>query len=127
MNGQLWQVTPTQVQGLIAADDATMRFARLSHPLLAGIYEDQVACVLGLVPSTLLADSAYLWLWIDLDVIDQHRVSFGRHAKRAIAGCLQLYHEIHGHCLEDHSIRWLRTLGAVFRDDGAFTIRKSAP
>jgi hypothetical protein len=82
-----------------------------------GTVDGKPACAWGLVPPTILSERAYLWL-ITTDLVDQHKFMFVRNSQRFIEDALKTYPTIVGHCVasETRSIRWLKWLGAVFRE-----------
>lgn len=92
--------------------DACLSFA--TH-LWVGRIEGKLTCAWGLVPPSLLADEAYLWLYSTPDVED-HKFLFVRYSQRVIEEMLRIYPTIVG--MTDasalDSIRWLKWLGAVF-------------
>lgn len=113
INHQIYRITPEQMEKLITVQDEDRRIARLSNPLLAGTYNGEVVCVMGLVPITMLSDKAYLWL-ITTDAVNEHKVAFGRAAHRFVLNMLRSYAQITGHCSSIQSIIWLTRLGAKF-------------
>lgn len=92
--------------------DACLGFA--TH-LWVGRINDKVVCAWGLVPPTLLADEAYLWLYSTPAVAD-HKFLFVRYSQRVIEEMLKLYPTIVGVTAigAGDSIRWLKWLGAKF-------------
>jgi hypothetical protein len=80
---------------------------------------------MGLIPQTLLADSAYLWM-IDTPAMAHHRVAFVFESKEFIANMLRIYPKIFGHCLQPGVRRWLRWLGAEV-DGDRFEILEPRP
>lgn len=80
-----------------------------------GLINKEIACVWGLVPPTILSDSAYLWL-LTTPVVDEHRFTFVRHSQMVIEGLFEQFPIITGHVLADHtrSKRWLKWLGVKF-------------
>lgn len=92
--------------------DACLGFA--TH-LWIGSIGGEVVCAWGLVPPTLLADEAYLWLYSTPAVAD-HKFLFVRYSQRVIEEMLKLYPNIVGvtDINASDSIRWLKWLGAKF-------------
>lgn len=80
-----------------------------------GYYDQLAVCAWGLVPPTLLSDSAYLWM-ITLEVPEGAEFLLVRHSQIEIRKMLKMYPLIVGHCEigAERSIRWLRWLGAKF-------------
>lgn len=93
-----------------------------------GKIDGEIACVFGLMPPSLLADSAYLWL-LTTEVVDANTFLFIRHSQRWIEENLKRYKLLRGHVLatNQQAKRWLRFLGArIFEPEGgrhAFEIR----
>lgn len=80
-----------------------------------GYVDDEVACMWGLIPPTLLSQTAYLWL-LTTDLVDAHRFLFVRHSQRWLEETLKVYPVIVGSvAIDNHSARkWLSWLGAQF-------------
>ena len=107
----------------------TMRkCVRRSAKIYYGEVNGQVACVWGLIPPTILSDSAYLWL-LTTDIVAENKFLFVRHSQRYVEEMLKEFPLIIGDCMLDNpqAVRWLRWLGAHFHDpvDGRlpFSIR----
>jgi hypothetical protein len=121
MKGQLYSITPEQMKKLGSWHEKDLEFARLSEPLLAGFYHEELHCVVGLIPTTLLADRAYLWL-ITTEVVQSCPTRLVWQSKWFIADMLQQYSMLYGYCFDAEPRRWLRWLGAEF-DGSMFTLR----
>lgn len=81
----------------------------------AGYVDDDLACLWGIVPPTLLSDRVYLWLVVN-ELVDDHKFVFIRHSQVEMKKMLDLYPTIIGHCDVRHkrSMEWLKWLGARF-------------
>lgn len=97
-------------------------FQKLDHLVLISEYvwvgkaNDEIVCAFGVIPPCLLANKAYLWS-ITTDKVDEHKFLFIRHSRMMIERIHREFPIIIGHArLDDHSIRWLRWLGAVFSE-----------
>lgn len=92
--------------------DACLGFA--TH-LWIGSVEEKLICAWGLVPPTLLADEAYLWLF-STPSVSEHKFVFVRYSQRVIEEMLKIYPKIVGVTAINakDSIRWLKWLGAKF-------------
>jgi len=94
-----------------------------------GKIDGEIACIFGLIPPTILSDSAYMWL-LTTDLVEEHTFMFVRHSQQWMEGALNRYKSIHGHVAIDNfkAKRWLRWLGARILDSEggsqAFEIRK---
>lgn len=120
MNGRLDFISVEQMDRLVPdlpQDEREImhRVALQCNPLLAGMYGPDLACIVGLVPTTLLSDTVYLWLYTT-PFVDRHKTSFGRWAKRLVAAMKMAYPMVTGHCLaaDERAQRWLGRLGAEF-------------
>lgn len=89
-------------------------FISLSSEVYTGMVDGEVACVWGLVPPSLLSESAHLWLWSN-DLCDKHPFLLVRHSQMAMKHMLQQYPEIVGYCdvRQKRSRQWLTWLGAT--------------
>ncbi len=89
-----------------------------------GFVDDELACVWGLIPPSLLSTTAYLWL-LTTDVVEDHKFLFVRHSQRWIEQALKTYPTIIGDAVagNDRGIRWLRWLGAEFGEPEGKRIR----
>lgn len=88
-------------------------FAAVSAYSFCGKIDGQVACIWGLVPPTILSDSAHLWMWSN-DLCDQHPFLLVRHSQVAVEKMLKMYPLIVGYCDQEQkrSRQWLTWLGA---------------
>jgi hypothetical protein len=117
---------------LNVGDDNVLRTClKISLYSYCGKVDGDIACVWGLAPPTLLSDQAYLWLWHNSDLVDQHKFLFVRHSQLMMEQMLKEFPTIVGHVKvgAEKSKRWLRWLGAEFSaGEGGmlrFKIRKS--
>lgn len=127
MNGVIYSITVEQMKSLISAAgglsldnnqmEALTRSAKNSNPLFAGMYGAELACIIGLVPPTLISSDAYIWM-LHTTVVDRHKVSFGRHAIRLVRNLRQRYSRIVGHCMvtDKSAIGWIKSFGATIFD-----------
>lgn len=96
----------------------------------AGLVDNKLVAMWGLIPPTLMSDTAYLWL-VTTKHLRGHQFLFIRHSQRAVEAMLEDYEEIVGHTLIENrpAQQWLRWLGAKFGDPihgvvYPFTIRR---
>src|SRR2546423_1138059 len=118
------------ISGLDDSERAIMCFyLRSSSDIWYADLDGEIACIWGLIPPTLLSQTAYIWLF-DTDLCAQHTFMLVRQSQIMMAQMLERYPIITGHCRigRDRSIAWLKWLGAEFGlPQGAaipFTIRK---
>lgn len=78
-----------------------------------GLVDGKLACVWGLIPPTLLSDSAYLWL-LTTPLVAEHKFLFVRHSQIHIQELLKTYPKIIGDVGNQQAKRWLEWLGAKF-------------
>ena len=82
-----------------------------SEDVQYGLVDGRVACVWGLIPPTLLSESAYLWL-LTTDIVAEHKFLFVRNAQIYVGDMLKRYPTLYGDVGDPRAIRWLRWLGA---------------
>ena len=102
------------------------RAVLVSSQTWVGYVDGAPACMWGLVPASLLSDTAYLWL-VTTDLVEEHQFLFVRHSQIEIKRMLSVYKTICGHCDQQHprSVRWIKWLGGKFdttQCPAAFTI-----
>lgn len=80
-----------------------------------GTIDGELACILGLIPPTILSDCAYLWMF-HTEAVKGHEFIFVRYSQRMVEHFLKSYSTIVGHTTvtETRSIRWLKWLGAEY-------------
>ena len=96
--------------------EKTMReCVRRSVEVRCGMLDDEVACVWGLIPPTLLSDRAYLWL-LTTDIVTEHKFLFVRYSQRYVEEMLKQYPVLYGEAEinNEPAKRWLKWLGARF-------------
>lgn len=88
---------------------------RMSLHCWVGMADDELKCVWGLIPASMLSDKAYLWFLGTVD-LKENLFSFVRHSQRAVEMMLKRYPLIVGyHCLDEpDNKKWLKWLGAEF-------------
>lgn len=82
-----------------------------------GFIDGELVCFWGLIPPTLLADNAYLWLYTT-EALTGNEFVFVRQSQIALRKMQESYPTIIGHVRagNDHAIKWLRWLGAEFAE-----------
>lgn len=83
----------------------------------AGIIDEEVVCIYGIIPPSLASDNAYFWLYTT-PALAGNEFIFVRHSQREVENLLKRYPKIVGHTdrRAKQSMRWLRWLGAVFKE-----------
>jgi hypothetical protein len=86
-----------------------------SSKIWVGTWAGELVCVWGLIPPTLLSDSAYLWLFCT-EKLEEHKFLFIRWSQLEMGEMLRLYPRIIGVTdpQNERAVRWLRWLGAEF-------------
>ena len=84
-----------------------------SHIIRAGFVNNNVVCCWGLIPPTIISDTAYLWLYCT-DKLKDNKFLFIRRSQIEIKKMLSQYCYIIGHVAvgNDLAINWLKWLGA---------------
>jgi hypothetical protein len=92
-----------------------LHFISSSDIVYIGKFNDKIACVLGLVPPTLLSDSAFLWLFVT-SLINEHQFLFIRHSQLLVERLLKRYPTIIGmtDASNKSAIRWIKWLGGEY-------------
>lgn len=82
-----------------------------------GMDDTVILAMWGLIPPTLMSDTAYLWMF-HTKHLSKHTFMFIRHSQRAVEEMLKEYPTIVGHCaiVNIRAHQWLRWLGASFGD-----------
>ena len=80
-----------------------------------GLVDGKVACAWGLIPPTILSQTAYLWL-LTTDIIVEHKFLFIRYSQRYVEEALKTYPNIIGDVVGDNpsAKRWIKWLGGEF-------------
>lgn len=90
--------------------------ASVSMYIWAGIYDEDVYCVWGVIPPTFLSNKAYVWLYSDSTKVVEHQFVFIRHSQIAVKKMLEKFDALYGTADRRNvrSMRWLKWLGAEF-------------
>ena len=127
-----WElIYPDHISCLTSIEQETMQRAMSnSSRIWVGEIDARIVAVWGLIPPTLMSDTAYLWLFTTPH-FTEHTFLFIRHSQRAVQQMLAEFPTIvgHGKVGASRSLRWLRWLGAEFSAPQGqflpFTIRAS--
>lgn len=97
------------------ADDVMSSCYLFSEGAWVGQINGDLACAWGLIPPTILSDTAYIWL-ITTPLVEEHKFIFTRHSQLIVEQILQRYSTVCGECLRDDvgAIRWVKWLGGKF-------------
>lgn len=113
----LWNLIYTDHLAMLPQDsqDIMHRSILNSSELWTVTADGDVGAFWGLIPPTLLSDTAYLW-FSSTKHFPEHVFLFTRYSQRAIELILQSHPNLVGHCVvgQEKSIRWLGWLGAKF-------------
>ena len=103
------------VANIPGAEEVLRECIYRSIEIRQGLLDGEIACAWGLIPPTLLSDTAYLWL-LTTDIIAEHKFLFVRHSQRYIESALKAYPTIIGDVIGHNpsARRWLQWLGAEF-------------
>jgi hypothetical protein len=123
MKIEIYQLQPGQIKSLISqhlGDTLTVDqveklayAANVSEPTLIAMWGETLLGIFGLVPTTLLSDHAYLWLYATPAVAD-HKIKFARKSREVVKRMLEVYPVITGHCLSHDAMIWVQWAGADF-------------
>ena len=117
MNGELKPISVQDMVNLLTLPkehlNVMVEWAKKSDPLLAGMWGEDLVCLVGFIPPTMLSDTAYVWMH-STDLALEHPIALGRFARRFIKAALERYPRLVGDCLNETSKRWLESLGAKF-------------
>ena len=108
------------IKNLVLTQDETWAMEYcfdMSTSIWVGLIDEQLACIWGLIPPTLMSNQAYLWLYTT-DVIKEHQFVLVRHSQLVMEEILKRYKSVCGHVVmgkgDSKSVRWLKWLGAKF-------------
>lgn len=90
--------------------DTMERSLRNSPDAWVAYHADTVLGFCGLIPPTLLSETAYFWFYATPE-FGHHRLAATRVSRRLVRDALNRYPNLVGHCTAK-SARWLRWLGA---------------
>lgn len=87
-----------------------------SNEVWSGFIKDRLACIYGVWSSSLLSDTAYLWLTTNA-LVHEHPFLFVRHSQLVAKKLLESHRVIIGHvsAKSPDSIRWLEWLGVKLK------------
>lgn len=104
-------------------DLVTNKILVLTTVLNTAVYGEDMLCIYGLIPRTILSDEAYIWMHWTSEV-EKHKLIFARRAKRLVNELLHSYSIIRGHCFIAGSMPWLMSVGATFHTPTEFSISR---
>lgn len=81
----------------------------------AGYVDDDLICLWGLMPPTLLSRRAYLWFQ-STPAMHGHEFVLARQSRKVVSEMLSQFPEVFGHCISgmERSQRWIKWLGGEF-------------
>ena len=113
----------------VGAEDKLKECLYRSTVRMAAYVDDELACLWGLAPESLLSSQAYLWL-VTTDTAMEHKFLLVRYSQMFVDRALENYETLVGHCEAGNipAKRWVKWLGGEFGDgDGKvvpFMIRR---
>ena len=117
MGIQVYTVNAAQALTFLGAADmpetdrAHLVMASHNSTLLLTAFEgDTQIGLLGLIPVTLMSDTAYVWLYTTPDVAARP-VSFGRLSRGVLQNLLTIYPHLIGFCTTRNAANWITWLG----------------
>lgn len=122
MSVEIYSLDFNQFRDRVTAPEA-LSAAKLSSDLIVAMYNSRPLCFLGLIPKTMISDSAYIWMITTLHGYT-HSLIIARHAKEMLGQLQTKYSVLFGHCFEVKSKRWLKSLGAEFVAANVFELRR---
>lgn len=126
MNAEVYQISFAQFDqmiGPIESKPIVLSAAKLASDILVVMYEDGPVCYLGIVPPTLLADHAYIWM-MSTPYGESHPYIFGRYGRKIMETILLKYRIVFGDCFSQKSASWLKRIGAEFVSETRFEFRR---
>lgn len=90
--------------------DTMVRSLKNSPDAWVAYHETDLVGFSGIIPPTLLSDTAYFWLYATA-LFAKHPIACTRVSRRLVQDALNCYPVLVGHCTA-RSSRWLRWLGA---------------
>lgn len=81
-----------------------------------GMYDEDIYCVWGVIPPTILSNRAYIWLHTEQTRVVGHQFVFIRHSQLAVKNMLEKFDVLYGTAdkRNEKTVRWLKWLGAEF-------------
>lgn len=95
--------------------EALMHCLRSSMYTWEGRLNGRIVAVWGLMPSSLISDRAYLWLFTSEEA-EAHKFLLVRHSQLMMEEMLSKFPAIYGHCkrVDKRAIQWIKWLGGKF-------------
>lgn len=112
------------------AESVLLNCMERSIKVCCGWYDDNPACIWGLIPPTVLSDRAYLWL-VTSNIVFEHKFLFIRYSQRYVEEMLSVYSLLYGEVAVKNKAakKWLGWLKAEFGEPSKgfypFVIRRS--
>lgn len=77
-----------------------------------GLIDDEIACLFGVVPQSLMGGSGYVWM-LATPLIEQHQILFLRRCRPVVKRMMSNFTYLHNYVDERNTsaIRWLQWLG----------------
>lgn len=103
----------------VGFDEATLASMEygvsMSEIIWVMIFDEELACIFGIIPPTILSDKAYLWFY-NTDALIGHEFTLARYSQSVIDQILEEHSCVVGHVVmgAGKSMKWLKWLGAKF-------------
>jgi hypothetical protein len=126
MNAEIYQISADQFERLLPEvndREVVMFAAKRSAEILVGMFNSEPLCFIGVAPTTLISDTAYVWM-IETEEGRKRSRLIARYSKGMVETILLKYIKLHGHCFNPKSAAWLKWLGAEFTSETEFEIRR---
>ncbi len=127
MDVEIYQVSFAQFAGMLGDREdrqVVLSAAKLCTEIIVGMFDGKPIAYLGLAPTTLLADEAYIWMIVTKEG-QRHPLLLARYGKKTLVTLHLKYPRIYGDCFSEKSARWLRSLGAEFTAETKFEFRRA--
>lgn len=109
-------ISRSSARAIPGAEGILREWLKRSEEVWQGSVDGELACIWGVVPPTLLSESAWLWMLYDPKHVEEHKFFLVRNSQRYIEYLLTRYQKLVGMVDPNNkgSIRWLKWLGAEF-------------
>lgn len=120
----------SSARAIPGSEDILRQLVSRSSDVWKGLTDGRVGCVWGLIPASILSETAWIWSIYDEEDVKENKFFFVRNSQRFIEYAHTIYPTISGQVdpRDRMSVKWLKWLGAefdpVFNGRMGFVIRK---